>query len=248
MNIAEKILEFAENQQEINEMLNGDFSKQYENGVSVGYKEGYSKGTADGKTAEQNAFWDTYQDNGNRRNYDYAFTGSGWTDELFDPKYPIVATSYQQMFAYNDKITSTKDVIIDITAENKSTRNATTFIGCTALVEIPHLVVGKDSDIMNMFDYCYSLEHIGFIGELWDDLYIYSENINDETLMNLVNIAKDFVNDEDESVQELAYNFGIYLKSELVNKLFELETDERFPEQYQGMTLFDVLDTKGWGC
>lgn len=48
MNIAEKILEFAENQQEINEMLNGDFSKQYENGVSVGYKEGHSVGYENG--------------------------------------------------------------------------------------------------------------------------------------------------------------------------------------------------------
>ena len=34
------------------------------------------------------AFWDTYQQNGLRTNYQYAFT-SGWSLELFKPKHPF---------------------------------------------------------------------------------------------------------------------------------------------------------------
>lgn len=34
-------------------------------------------------------FWDVYQDNGNRSDYQMAFAGVGWTDETFKPKYDI---------------------------------------------------------------------------------------------------------------------------------------------------------------
>ena len=46
-----------------------------------------------------NSFWDTYQQNGARSNYDFAFAGAGWTDETFTPKYDIVANSQQHMFS-----------------------------------------------------------------------------------------------------------------------------------------------------
>ena len=34
-------------------------------------------------------FWDTYQQNGKRTNYQYAFSGKGWNDTTFKPKYDI---------------------------------------------------------------------------------------------------------------------------------------------------------------
>lgn len=42
-----------------------------------------------GKKAEYDAFWDTFQQNGNRKNYQNAF-GSCFTPEIFKPKYAIV--------------------------------------------------------------------------------------------------------------------------------------------------------------
>lgn len=42
-----------------------------------------------GKKAEYDAFWDSYQNNGNRKNYRGAF-GVGFTPETFKPKYPII--------------------------------------------------------------------------------------------------------------------------------------------------------------
>jgi hypothetical protein len=64
MSIAEKLQTIAENEQKVYEA---------------------------GKQAEYDAFWDSYQDCGNRINYSYAFAGIGWTDETFKPKYPIKA-------------------------------------------------------------------------------------------------------------------------------------------------------------
>jgi hypothetical protein len=42
-----------------------------------------------GKQAERSEFWDVYQDNGSRKNYERAFGNSGWTKENFFPKYSM---------------------------------------------------------------------------------------------------------------------------------------------------------------
>lgn len=53
----------------------------------------YNAGVEDGKEAVWNAFWDGYQDMGNRTNYRNAFAGMGWTPHNFKPKYDIRPTS-----------------------------------------------------------------------------------------------------------------------------------------------------------
>ena len=55
-----------------------------------------------GKQAEYNAFWDVYQDYGNRTDYSMLFAGAGWTTETFKPKYLIKPGStgnHYMMFA-----------------------------------------------------------------------------------------------------------------------------------------------------
>lgn len=42
-----------------------------------------------GKQAEYDRFWDSYQQNGSRANYRYAFAGPCWTEETLQLKYPI---------------------------------------------------------------------------------------------------------------------------------------------------------------
>ena len=42
-----------------------------------------------GKKAQYDAFWDAYQENGNRTEYGMLFAGPGWTPEIFKPKYTI---------------------------------------------------------------------------------------------------------------------------------------------------------------
>lgn len=72
----------------------------HEDGVTEGYESGYSVGVTDGteagKQAEYDAFWDSYQANGTRTDYRYAFGGgmsTGWNKENFKPKYDVKPSS-----------------------------------------------------------------------------------------------------------------------------------------------------------
>ena len=40
------------------------------------------------------AFWDTFQRNGERKDYRYGFSGIGWNDENFKPKYDIISNTW----------------------------------------------------------------------------------------------------------------------------------------------------------
>ena len=77
-----------------------------------------------GKKAEYDAFWDTFQNNGNRTTYSYAFYGSavGWNDTTFNPKYPIKII-YGECLFQNSPITRIPVDII-ITESASMTTNA----------------------------------------------------------------------------------------------------------------------------
>lgn len=54
-----------------------------------------------GKQARYDEFWDDFQDNGNRFNYQYGFVG--WSDKAFYPKYDIVlGVGYNGAYAFYD--------------------------------------------------------------------------------------------------------------------------------------------------
>ena len=59
-----------------------------------------------GKKAEYNAFWDEYQLNGKEADCRYMFSGVGWNEKTFNPKYSIdyniISGSY--MFYYSRKL------------------------------------------------------------------------------------------------------------------------------------------------
>ena len=73
MSIAEKLTTIAENEQRVFEA---------------------------GKKSEYDAFWDSFQQNGNRTLYNSAF-GSCWNKDNFKPKYSIRPTNAYQMFFNN---------------------------------------------------------------------------------------------------------------------------------------------------
>lgn len=53
-----------------------------------------------GKKKEYDAFWDGFQDCGNRTDYHYGFSGKGWSEKTFKPKYDIVVTGGDGMFMW----------------------------------------------------------------------------------------------------------------------------------------------------
>lgn len=58
------------------------------------FSSGYAKGTRDGSFAEWNSFWDIFQANGERRNYNAAFKGGFFNRDNFKPKYDIIIKGY----------------------------------------------------------------------------------------------------------------------------------------------------------
>lgn len=89
-----------------------------------------------GKKAEYDRFWDSYQQNGERVNYGFAFAGQ-WYDNIFYPKYDLMVNSTAYMF-YSTGITDLAarlkecNVILD-------TSNATSLDNCFAYSVITHL-------------------------------------------------------------------------------------------------------------
>lgn len=51
-----------------------------------------------GKKAEYDEFWDSYQANGTRTNYEGLFTKKGWNNTTFKPKYDMYPTDAFNMF------------------------------------------------------------------------------------------------------------------------------------------------------
>lgn len=119
--------------------------------------DGYSQGFEDGKQAEYDAFWDIYQSNGERKHYANAFYNKYWNDETYNPKYDMNdvsnstnmfsyavitdtkvdigisnATDTTAMFGYSSRLITIRKLIVSETTPFKST----TFVGCSALVNI----------------------------------------------------------------------------------------------------------------
>lgn len=67
-------------------------------GFDEGKAEGIAQGYTEGKQAEYDEFWDEAQLNGNRKIYDYAFSGGAWTRETFKPKYNMSPDVVGYMF------------------------------------------------------------------------------------------------------------------------------------------------------
>lgn len=65
--------------------------------VQIASDGGYDRGYAEGVQAEYDRFWDAFQQNGERTNYEGAFRNVGWTDETYQPKYipkPVGAATH----------------------------------------------------------------------------------------------------------------------------------------------------------
>ena len=147
-----------------------------------------------GGDSHYDAFWDVYQQNGERTIYRWGFTGRGWTDEIFKPKYNIAPVgSSDYMFVYTkianlkaclescgvtldlSKATNTANIFaysyslttlpkIDLSS---STVNNGTFDGDYKLKSIDELVLGENTPYSNgSFNECYELENMIVTGTI----------------------------------------------------------------------------------
>ena len=209
MNIAEKLTAIAENEEKV-----------YAAGKIEGETEGYATGFDDGKKAEYDAFWDLYQQNGKRTNYDYAFGGDGWNDETFKPKYDIkpywnvvnmfyqseitdlesllnecgVVLQFKNNANYGQSFAYGKFTILpEITFGKSATNIYETFSHCEALHTIRKLTFepGFSPASTSAFNVCTALANVVFGGELSSDINMKDCPLTRESIESLFSILSD---------------------------------------------------------
>ena len=126
MSISEKLTQIAENEQKVHDA---------------------------GRQTEQQDFWDNFQNFGNRTYYQNAFyqtaqTTGGWTDETYNPKYPIVCNGTSANCFYYSKI---KDAKVEIIMNVVNSIMNGNFFGNSAVQRIPLLTFTETCKINNSF-------------------------------------------------------------------------------------------------
>lgn len=161
MSIADKILRAKEDYDNVYDAGKG---KGYTEGYAHGEQNGYDLGFDEGKKSEYDAFWDKFQLFGERDDYRQGFSGAGWTDKTFKPKYNIVPLIAQGMFAYSG-IKNLKQYLIDnnVTLDFGQNTRFTQMFATSALEVAPEIDVRGDvysSGLNQMFYGCSNLHTI----------------------------------------------------------------------------------------
>lgn len=176
----------------------------------------YEDGKQAGKQAEYDRFWDTYQEKGKRTDYNiYAgsFAGRYWTDELFNPKYPIIPTNAEQMFrstgitdltqhaakldfskATNMNYTFAyggilkKLPVIDMSSATSTTSTFAEYMG-----ESLSLIVGEQNNLSSStFNYCTNLVNLTISGTIGKSITLKdSPLLTLESVQSIIDHLKD---------------------------------------------------------
>ncbi len=165
----------------------------------------YAAGYTDGQTAEYHRFWDVLQLNGNASNYQSAFRSSYWTDEIFNPKYPIVCRGgYGSYLTFSGAtgVTSTK-VPIEIYGGELNL----TFSGCTNLVTIPLLKLINVTKYENPFSKCEKLQNITIDGSIDVNFNISATAVlTNDSVQSIIDHLKDLTG---QSAQTLTFHTDV---------------------------------------
>lgn len=147
---------------------------------------------AAGVQSEYDRFWDAYQQNGGRT-YCYAqFAGFGWTDETYNPKYPIVATGNPAYLFWQSRITDTK---VDVTIGGAAYAISNVFSQNPNLKTIRKLIIaeGTSADYTNIFTGSTALENITVVGTMTGSVNMSGcNNLTHDSLMSIIGALKDY--------------------------------------------------------
>jgi hypothetical protein len=203
MSISDKLQTIAENLQIVNN-LNEEL-EQTLYGTDTGGKSYYDE------------FWDLYQENGNRKDYTNCFSGVGWNNNTFKPKYDIVAKIPIRMFAYSgiegNLVQLLKDLGITMTVDIGQGRQGVWMLQGSKITHFPDIIMGdaysyadllRDGSFLtdvrlldirsdrgfgnNCFYGCTALKNITFEGNIGQDIYLqYSPSLSKASIESLIN-------------------------------------------------------------
>ena len=151
----------------------------------MAYESGYSDGRNAGAQDAYNEFWDTFQQNGNKTNYSYAFYQ--WSADLFNPKYDIDMSRGAYYTIYNTNI---GEVQKTITA--KGCVMYGTFASNSALRTIAKVIVSESTSYNNTFGSLPSLENITFDGVIGNAVSFSScSKLRNASVQSIIDHLKD---------------------------------------------------------
>lgn len=222
MSIAEKLTTVAENVEKV-------------------YEAGKTDGIEQGKQTEYDRFWDICQENGERQNYHYAFSGRGWTDDNFRPKYDIVPTVAQYMFQAARIERPMKNANIDFSKctdarymfqansvvkelgvlDFRATTSPSPYLSylfqsCTSLETVEKIYVKETHQFGFAFDNCSSLKNIIFRGTIANTINIHWSPLNKESITSIINVLSSTKTGQTLTLSKTAVNdaFGINVDDE----------------------------------
>lgn len=199
-----------------------------------------------GAKSEWDKFWDIFQQNGEKANYNYAFYHLGWTDAIFRPKYDIRPTAgMSQTFAstgiadisgclkkagvvldtslvtslsytFNSDKIETLPVISAVSASALSY----TFYNAANLHTIEKLILKDDGSqtFSNAFGMMSSLENIVIEGCIGNNVsFAQSTKLTHDSIMSIFNALKDYSADTSGTV------YRVTLSSASKNKLSDTD-------------------------
>lgn len=183
------------------------YGEGHQAGYEAGHQAGQLSGMEQGIQAEYDRFWDAYQQNGERTNYSHGFTGSGWTDETFKPKYPLRIVGSAESMCVNSAFTEIP-VAVDF-SQCDNIYYAFTFN--SNLVRLPRMDISKVRSSTYAFRQCSSLEEIECLvfsenTVLQSNTFYYTSNLKHLTAEGTVNTELNFAQSSmltNESVQSI---------------------------------------------
>lgn len=190
MSLAEKLTTVAENQQRV-------------------YDAGYEKGKAEGGGGiDYDLFWHNFQggDGTGRNSYIYAFAYDRFTDETYNPKYPIICssgtTTAQYMFYNASSITDTK-VPIDATSASNLQN---TFAQAKALVTVRNLTLKASHTYSNTFTWCTALKNITITGVIGKSISLGDCPLTKDSILSVFNALATDVTGQTVTFKKTALN------------------------------------------
>ena len=145
-----------------------------------------------GKRDEHREFWEVFQQGGEPMSYNHAFSYNKFTDENYNPIYPINCSdgtlTSTQIFYNAYYITDTK---VDIYASSKRLNQC--FSGATGLVTIRGLHLYETTTLDTAFGQCDALENIKIYGTIGQTVsFQWSKKLTHDSLMSIINALKDY--------------------------------------------------------
>lgn len=209
-------------------------AEKFETIADAVYKKGLSDGSGTGDDYRK-TFWGVIQNNGNPTNYVYAFYGSTWTDEIYDPQHDFVVQGNANNMYYGAYITDTKKTI-DISGSGVKANTGSMFQN-SKIKRIAKLKLKEDgsNSLSKCFDGCTQLEEIEIEGKIGKSVSFADSPLIVAIMKNVIKHLQDYSGTSNE------FSYSITFSSECKTALEAEGTTSP-----NGNLWSEYIDDLGW--